>query len=308
MRPPHLKRNDKVAFAAPARKIKQEEIAYSIKILESWGLEVVVDERLFRQCNQFGGNDEERIELFQDLLNNKEIKAIICVRGGYGITRIIDRVDFSGLLRNPKWICGYSDVTALLCHLFKMDIEGIHSTMPMLFERDKPESLESLRKILFGEDYSISSPGHSLNKYGVAEGKVVGGNLSILNTLIGTPSDLETSGSILFLEDIDEYLYNIDRMTVQLKRTGKLNNLSGLIVGHMTDMKDNTIPFGSTAFEILHNWTKEYNIPVAFGLPVGHEPENMAIPFGRIGRLKVCDKGASLSFIRNNQDPAQASV
>jgi muramoyltetrapeptide carboxypeptidase len=296
MRPPILKEKDKIAFVAPARKISREEITRSIEIITSWGLEVVIDERLFSIDNQFGGDDNSRTISFQAALNDPEIKAIIAVRGGYGITRIIDNIDFSHFKRNPKWICGYSDATALLSHVFNYGIESIHSTMPMLFPRDTPESIDSLRSLLFGETYSIPATNFSLNREGKAEGRIVGGNLSILNTLIATPSDVDTSGCILFLEDIDEYLYNIDRMMVHLKRAGKLNKLAGLVVGHMTDMKDNVVAFGKTAYEIIHYWTKDLDIPIAFNFPIGHEPINMAVPVYRNAKLEVSSEGSFLSF------------
>lgn len=295
-RPPYLEINNKVALAAPSRKIKPEEISFATQILKSWGLHVCIDDRLFKESNQFGGTDEERLSLFQDLLDSQEVKAIFCVRGGYGITRIIDRLDFSIFKKYPKWICGYSDVTALLCHIYNLEIEAIHSTMPLLFERDTPESVDSLRKVLFGIENSIIAPSSVLNRHGSASGRVVGGNLSILNNLIGSPSDIDTTNTILFIEDLDEYLYHIDRMMVHLKRAGKLDNLAGLIIGHMSDMKDNTIPFGSDAYEIIYSWIKDYNFPVAFGFPIGHQPMNLAFPHGRIGKLNVGKEGSSLTF------------
>jgi muramoyltetrapeptide carboxypeptidase len=296
MRPPILKPQDKIALVAPARRISREEILCSLDIFSDWGLEVVIDERLFSIENQFGGDDKTRTSAFQDALNDPEIKAIVAVRGGYGITRIIDNIDFNRLKSNPKWICGYSDVTALHSHIFNFGIESIHSTMPMLFSRDTHESIDSLRRLLFGEKYEISSSYHPLNKGGKAKGRIVGGNLSIINTIIGTSSDVDTSGCILFLEDIDEYLYNIDRMMVHLWRAGKLDNLTGLIIGHMTDMKDNTVPFGKDAYEIIHHWAQDLNIPLAFNFPIGHEPVNMAIPVFRFAELEVTIDGSFLSF------------
>ena len=284
--PPLLTENDKVVIIATSKKFTGD-IAPAVKLLEGWGLQVVLGDNLFKEANLFAGTDEERAADFQKALNDKEIKAILCVRGGYGASRIIDQIDFDKFLKTPKWIVGYSDVTVLHAHAHKLKVQSIHGTMPMLFERDSPESLESLRNALFlgKNSYTISS--HPLNRVGKSKAAVVGGNLSILSTITGTKSDLDTKGKILFIEEIDEYLYEVDRMMIHLKRAGKLKKLAGLIVGHMTGIKDGEIPFGKTAFEIIADAVKEFDFPVCYGFPAGHEKENYSLVLGKKHTLQV---------------------
>lgn len=301
--PAFLKPGDKVGIVATARKISREEVEPAIKVLESWGLAVELGGNLFETDNQFAGNDDLRAGDLQQMLDNPEIRAIICARGGYGTVRIIDQLNFLNFEKNPKWIVGYSDITVLHSHIHRnFEIETLHATMPLNFPADGgfSEPVEALRKCLFGEAPGYEIQAGELSRTGHAQGVVVGGNLSILYSLCGTPSEIETEGKILFIEDLDEYLYHIDRMMMNLKRSGKLEHLAGLVIGGMSQMRDNTIPFGKTAEQIIADVVKEYNYPVLFGFPAGHLDVNMPLVFGREAILEVGEQ-ASLVF----PDPAQ---
>ncbi len=299
-----LRKGSKVALVSPAKIVSRESVKPGIALLKSWGLTVVIGKYAFAEHFQFAGTDKQRTTDMQRMLDDPEIEAIFCIRGGYGTTRILDSLDFTRFLRRPKWIIGYSDITALHLHLHGLGVQSIHGTMPMLFARDTEQSVLSVRKILFGEarltkenflaTFAYSLPlveeglgVHPLNRKGTATGPLIGGNLSLIVGCIGTASDVDMTGKILFLEDIDEYLYHIDRMMVQLKRAGKLRNLAGLVVGHFTSMKDNDNPFGKTVYEIIRDAVKEYDYPVCFGFPTGHEPENRALVCGQEVKLVV---------------------
>ena len=286
--PEYLIAGDKIGIVACARKISREEIQPAVDIIKSWGMETVLSKNLFHADKQYSGTDAERVEDLQTMLNDPLIKAVISARGGYGTVRIVDKIDFSQFKKTPKWIVGYSDITVLHSHVNNLKIETLHATMPVNFTKNL-EATESLRKALFGENLNYQIEAHPMNKKGGAQGIVVGGNLSLIYALTGSVSDFDTNGKILFIEDLDEYLYHIDRMMMNLKRSGKLSNLAGLIVGGMTDMKDNTIPFGKTAEEIIIDAVKEFNYPVCFNFPAGHVDKNMAIYLGREAKLKVAD-------------------
>lgn len=293
--PKYLKKGDKIGIVAPARSISKEEIQFSIDTFKRWGLQVVLGNNLFGTENQYSGSDEQRAKDLQKMLDDSSIKAIISARGGYGTLRIIDKLDFKKFLNNPKWIIGYSDITVLHSHIHQnFEVETLHAVMPIHFKRDA-ESVEALKKALFGEKPAYLIPPHALNRKGVAEGVLVGGNLSLLYALKGSKSGISTSGKILFIEDIDEYLYHIDRMIISLKRAGKLSNLKGLIVGGMTDMKDNKTPFGKTVERIISDAVKEFEYPVCFGFPAGHTEKNLALSLGRRAKFKVGEK-VNLSF------------
>ncbi|MDB5262903.1 MAG: LD-carboxypeptidase [Adhaeribacter sp.] len=292
-----LQVGDKIAIVALARKVAAADLEPAIKILQDWGLEVVLGQTIQESYHQFAGLDEVRLADFQTQLNNDGIKAIFSARGGYGTTRLLDRIDFTHFRMQPKWLIGFSDITALHSHVHNFGLESIHGTMPALFGRPgSSEAIESLRQLLFGESISYRCPAHELNQNGTGTGRLIGGNLSILITCIGTASDIDTTGKILFLEDLDEYLYHIDRMLVQLDRAGKLINLAGLLVGDMSDMKDNAVPFGKTAYEIIREHAGKYNFPISFGFPTGHEPKNLALVCGRQALLKVEASGTSLQY------------
>jgi len=294
--PPFLKPGDKVAIVATARKILAEELAFALETLRKWGLEPVLGKNIYATDNQFAGSDEQRAADLQWAINDESIKAIFIARGGYGTVRIIDKVDFSKFKPCPKWVVGYSDVTVLHSHLHKYFYTAtLHATMPINFHKNE-EATESLRKSLFGEKIQYSFEKQQLNRKGSAKGILVGGNLSLLYALAGTPDDLDTNGKILFLEDLDEYLYHIDRMMLNLKRSGKLKNLAGLVIGGFTEMKDNSVPFGKTAEEIIFDAVKEYNYPVCFGFPAGHIDKNLALYLGKEVNLEVKTENCLLWF------------
>jgi len=291
--PSFLHPGDLVAIAAPARKVAPDELAPAVRLFQSWGLRVLLPDHLFDADHQFAGSDEVRARLFQQLLDNPEVRAIVCARGGYGTVRIVDRLNFSLFRQHPKWIVGYSDVTVLHSHIHQLfGIETLHAVMPINIPSDADKkgypATESLRKALLGQPLSYSVPSHPFNRQGKAEGLLVGGNLSMLYSLCGSPSAIDTRGKILFIEDLDEYLYHIDRMMMNLKRNGLFDHLAGLVVGQLSDMHDNTIPFGKTAEEIVLDCVKEYSFPVCFNFPAGHNGSlNHALILGRHVHLDV---------------------
>ncbi|MEI8007053.1 MAG: LD-carboxypeptidase [Bacteroidota bacterium] len=298
IQPPFLKKGDKIAILSPARSITFEEVHPAMKLLQKWGLEVILGSYIFNQENQMAGSDFQRAKDFQTMLDDASIRAIFCSRGGYGVVRIIDRLDFSRFLRYPKWIVGYSDITVLHSHIHRhFGIETLHATMPLNMPENRHGSLtvETMRKALFGEEMAYSRRLGTLDRTGAGEGILTGGNLSILYSLMGSHSQVDTRGKILFLEDIDEYLYHIDRMMMNLKRAKILGDLKGLIVGSMHEMKDNAVPFGYTANQIIANAVKEYRYPVCYDFPSGHGPENLALILGRNVRL-IVDEEVSLGF------------
>ncbi|MDO9038530.1 MAG: LD-carboxypeptidase [Lutibacter sp.] len=297
IQPNYLKKGDTVAIVSTARKISSDQIIAAIKLLEKWGLNVVIGNTIGLEENQFAGNDEARINDFQQLLNNPKVKAIWCARGGYGTVRLIDQLDFAEFKKRPKWIIGYSDITVLHSHIHNLGIETLHATMPINIEKNSKESLETLKKNLFGKNLAYEIPADEKNKSGNATGELVGGNLSVLYSLLGSKSSIKTDGKILFIEDLDEYLYHIDRMLMNLKRNGYFSNLKGLIVGGMNDMHDNEIPFGKTAEEIILDCVAEFDFPVVLNFPAGHLDDNHALILGRTVELNVTQEKATLKFL-----------
>ena len=293
--PNKIKIGDKIGIIATARKIALEELNPAIEILQSWGLEVVLGKFLFEEDNQFAGTVEQRTIDLQNMIDDDAIKAILCARGGYGTVQIIDKIDFSKLVKNPKWIIGFSDITVLHSHLNQLGVATLHATMPINFSKNTPKSLESLKNSLFGKANSIESPVHKFNRLGKVNAEIIGGNLSILYSLLGSNSDINTDGKILLMEDLDEYLYHIDRMMINMKRNGKFNNLKGMIIGGMSKMNDNNIPFGKTAEEIILDHLKDYNFPTCFGFPSGHLDDNRSIRLGVSSVLDINENGVSLS-------------
>ncbi len=301
--PQFLKPGDTIGIVAPARKVAAKELADGIKILEGWGFNVRLGENIFKEQNQYSGTDAERAKDLQTMLDDKSVKAIISARGGYGTVRIIDKLDFSKFKQYPKWLVGYSDMTVIHNHLQNhFQTQSIHGCMLFNMQHEKfdKDAVESLGKAFTGVTlhYKFSaSNNQSLNKNGNAKGILCGGNLSLLYALSGSVSDIDTKGKVLFIEDLDEYLYHIDRMMMQLKRSGKLQNLAGLIVGGMSDMRDNTIPFGKTAEEIIREHVDEYNYPVCFDFPAGHVKRNLALIMGANVELSVSET-VDLKFLK----------
>ena len=286
---------DRVGIISTARKISFQELNPAIEILESWGLEVVLGEFLFEVDNQFAGTVEKRVVDLQHMIDDDTIRVILCARGGYGTVQVIDKIDFSKLYKDPKWIIGYSDVTVLHSHLNQFGLATLHATMPINFSKNTQKSLDSLHNSLFGIQNIIKASSHKFNRLGKVKGEVIGGNLSILYSLLGSRSDINTDGKILFLEDLDEYLYHIDRMIINMKRNGKFNNLKGVIIGGMGDMNDNDTPFGKTAEEIILEHIKEYNFVFCFGFPSGHLEDNRSIRLGVDSVLEINENGVTLS-------------
>ncbi|MBO7529714.1 MAG: LD-carboxypeptidase [Bacteroidales bacterium] len=274
--PEYLKKGSKIALVAPARKIGRDEIAAAVKWIEEKDFEAIYDDRLFAEYHQLAGNDDFRASVLQEYLDRDDIDAILCVRGGYGTIRIVDKLDFTKFVKHPKWIVGYSDVTVLHAKMQQLGYQSIHGTMAINFEKNTKEALETLYEALVGKH---QTDGGFLATLGMT-GQVVGGNLSVLYSMLGSDLFPETDGKVLFIEDLDEYLYHIDRMMMGLKRAGKLANLKALLVGAFTDMHDNTIPFGMTAKEIIFEKVKEYGYPVIWDYPAGHIDDNRTIIFG----------------------------
>ena len=287
--PDFIKEGDEVAIISTARKISEEELKPAIDFFEKQNLKVRLGSHIFAVSNQFAGSDEQRIADFQQMLDDENIKAIFFARGGYGSVRIIDKIDFTKFLENPKWLCGYSDISVIHSHVHNLGVQTLHCTMPINFPQNGRTNnpLQTMMTALSGKINSYKIPSHYLNKMGDSEAIVCGGNLSILYSINGSVSDINTDGKILFIEDLDEYLYHIDRMMMCLKRAGKLSNLAGLIVGGMSDMNDNTVSFGKSAEEIISECVAEYSYPVCFGFPAGHIAENNALVLGAKLKLKV---------------------
>ena len=294
--PPALRRGQRVAIVGTARKISHAELAPAITTLTEWGLEVVLGESIAQEHHQFAGDDDLRRRDFQQQLDDPSIRAIVCARGGYGTARFVDELDFTGFAAQPKWVAGFSDITVLHSHLLRLGYASIHSVMAVLFPQAGGErALESLRRVLFGEEpLPLQAEAHALNRPGTATGELVGGNLSLLHTITGTASQAGFAGRILFLEDLDEYLYHIDRMLLHLHRSGQLAGVAGLVVGHMSQMRDNAVPFGSTAYEIIDSYARQYSFPVGYGFPIGHEPTNEALILGQTVQLTVTATGSTL--------------
>ncbi|HOX82727.1 MAG TPA: LD-carboxypeptidase [Chryseolinea sp.] len=298
-KPPYLKPGDTVGIVAPGRKVTLSEIQYAINILKSCGLHVVLAKNVFSSDHSYlAGTDDQRLSDVQSILDDKSINAIVCARGGYGSTRILDQLDFTSFLKNPKWIAGFSDITAFHLKLSKLNVASIHSTMPILFSQmESADSIESLRRTLLGDPQSFLVNPHPLNRIGNASGQLIGGNLSLVLDSMGTSSEPDLDEKILIIEEVDEYLYKLDRMMVQLKRTGKLEKLSGLVVGYMTSIKDTTLAFGESAEVIIGHHTSSYHFPIAFNFPIGHENPNLAWIHGATVQLDVSESKSALTYL-----------
>ena len=294
--PPYLKKGDTVAITCPAKKLPVP-IEDAVRLLESWGLNVVLGETVHASWNQFAGTDKLRAADFQRFLDDHSVKAIFAARGGYGTIRIIDAIDFTEFEANPKWIIGFSDITILHSHIHTVyNTQSIHGQMPLTIPDGSRLSLETLRKALFNEPYEIEFESIVENRTGEGSGILTGGNLTLLQMMSGSVSEQDYKDKILFLEDVGEYLYSIDRMIISFKRAGILVGLKGLIVGGFTDLKDNDIPFGQTVEQIIMSHVEEYNYPVCFNFPAGHIEDNRALILGREVTFAVNDQEVSLKY------------
>ena len=287
-----LKQGSKIAIAAPARMVTPEEMQFAIDWLKEKGFVPVYDDRLFAQHYIFAGDDNFRAAVFQQYLEDEDIEAIWIARGGYGSIRIIDKLDFTNFLKHPKWIIGFSDGTVLHGKLDRLVVPSLHAAMPFFFENKTPEAKNALLDALSGNPLRYAFPYHPLNKNGVMEGEIVGGNLSVLYGMMGSNTFPELNGKILFIEEVDEYIYHIDRMMHALKRAGQLENLRGLIIGGLTQIKDNSHPFGMTAEQVIAEAVAEYNYPLCFGFPAGHFDDNRPLFFGQKSRIEVTEKSS----------------
>ncbi len=294
--PPYLKQGDTAAIVCPAGKVPGD-IDDALNLLVSWGLRVVTGESVHASFHQFAGDDETRATDFQRMLDDDDVKVIFAARGGYGTVRMIDRIDFAHFSSRPKWIVGFSDITVLHSHIqANYGIPTIHGQMPLTIPEGTRESLDTLRRVLFGESVFYQYRSDHDHIAGSATGKLIGGNLALLASVVGSVSDPDYDGAILFLEDVGEYLYSVDRMMWMLKRSGKLAGLRGMIVGGFTSLKDNDIPFGFTVEEIILEKVAAYGYPVAFGFPAGHIRDNQALVLGREVELSVSGKTVALHY------------
>jgi len=294
--PEYLKKGDTVAILATARKIDQATLEPAKQLLESWGLNVVFGRTIGKEENQLAGPDWLRATDFQEMLDNPSIKAIWAAKGGYGTVRIVDRIDFSKFKKKPKWVVGFSDVTVLHSHINNMGIETLHAMMAISAKSATTEAKESLRKSLFGEKLEYEIAANPNNRNGKARGELVGGNLSVLYSIMGSKSQVDFKDKILFIEDLDEYLYHIDRMMMNLKRNGWFDGVKAVVVGGMTEMNDNDIPWGKDAHAIIEDVLKDYKFPVIYGFPAGHIKDNRALILGKTISINADDKSVTVKF------------
>ena len=299
--PPYLQQGDSIVILAPAGILKPSRKAVVLKakkLAESWGLKVVLGKNMFKNGKHFAGSDEERCQDFQDALDNPNIKAIWSARGGYGSVRIIDKLDFTKFKESPKWVIGYSDITAFHNHIHNLGVETIHGMMATSLE-EKPEeiikTILSFKKSLFGEQLSYAIPSSTYNRKGNVKGQIIGGNLAILTSMLGSESQLNTEGKILFIEEIGEYKYSIDRMLQSLKRAKYFTKVKAVIIGDMSSIKKNSTKWGSSIEQLILDVLPK-NIPVLFDFPAGHEGDNRAMIFGREIQLAVNSDQSSVVF------------
>lgn len=308
--PRYLKSGDTVGLVCPAGRMSLARMRTCLRILEQeWGFRVRRGQTLGAGDGYFSGTDAERAADLQEMLDDDSVRAVLCARGGYGMTRIIDLINFSRFVRHPKWVIGFSDITVLHMHLYaQYGVVTLHAPMAAAFQQGgwRKPSVRSLHQALTGHVYQYASPAHPFDRPGTGQGLLVGGNLALLAHLVGSPSFPRTEGNILFLEEVGETLYNIDRMMRQLLRSGQLERLAGLVVGGFTDSRDTERPFGQTAYEIVRDVVEPFPYPVCFGFPVSHGPENLALKAGSLHRLFVAE-GAVLSDLSEMPSPRQQS-
>ena len=299
--PPYLKTGDTVAIVAPSGILKNrtDEVQQAQALLKRWGLHSVVGKHVFSEADHFAGTDDERCEDLQEALDNPKISAIWCARGGYGTVRILDKLDYSKFKQNPKWLIGYSDITALHNQIHNEGVESLHAIMCVSLPKDESEieaSISTLKNTLFGNPLSYTLKGSSYNKTGTTSGQLVGGNLTMLQTMLGSKTSNDTFGKILFIEEIGEYKYHIDRMLQSLKRAGYFDNCKGVIVGDMTKLRTNTTLWGTSVEQLILDALADYDFPIAFNMPAGHEKDNQALILGRTVKLTVDSKQSSVVF------------
>ena len=291
--PEYLKPGDKVGLVAPARSVSPDQMEAFLELMKSWELEVIPGQHLYDVHHIFAGREFFRTDDLQTMLDHRQVKAVFCARGGYGTLQIIDNVCWEGLMKYPKWVVGFSDITVLHGQLHnRCQMKSIHAPMPFNFYLNKltSESIESLKGALFGPPVSYTWENRPFTRSGKARGMLVGGNLSLLFAMQGSSSEFPLEDKILFIEDVDEYLYHLERMLISLKRSGRLSRLAGLVVGGMTELKDNPVPFGKSIEEIIYGVTDHVSYPVALGLPAGHGDENRALVLGATVELEVGEK------------------
>ena len=299
--PRSLVKGDTITIISTARKITKEELASVISIIESWGFLVKLGTSIGAENHQFAGDDNLRAKDLQNAMDDDATSAIWCARGGYGTVRIVDKLDFTKFKKEPKWLIGYSDVTVLHNHLCSIGVASVHGQMCLELDKRTQASRDTIKDILFGNYKNITHSfiAENFSRKGEASGVLIGGNLSVLYSILGSPSEVDFTGKILFIEDLDEMLYHIDRMMQNFKRAGVLEKIAGLIIGGMNDMRDNTIPFGQTANEIIAAAVGDYKYPVCYNFPAGHIEDNRALIMGAQIDLKVTNTDCVIDYKNN---------
>jgi muramoyltetrapeptide carboxypeptidase len=294
--PASLQKGDLIAIVAPAKAIESEHVYFAKDFFEKQGFQVVISENCLGEYNYFSGDIPHRLDDFQSALNDPNVKAIVCARGGYGCVQLLDRIQWASQLREPKWIVGFSDVTYFHQRMQMHEIASIHGTMPLNFQENSEEALSTLVDCLEGKAMEISWNSNSYNRLGTTEGKLVGGNLSILYALLGTDDQINFENTILYIEDVGEPIYAIDRMFYAFSKAGILDKINGLVVGGMTNLSDTAVPYGKSYEEVILSHFEYRRKPIAFGLPAGHIDDNRALILGKNARLTVEGSGSQLSY------------
>ena len=301
IQPPYLKAGDTVAIVAPSGILKSRdgEVQQAVALLKSWGLHAVVGENVFNQANHFAGTDAERCADLQNALDDPKISAIWCARGGYGTVRVLDKLNYTEFKKNPKWIIGYSDITALHNQVHNEGFQSLHALMCVSLTKDLDdikETVSTFKSAIFGNPENYTLKGSNFNRVGETTGELVGGNLTMLHTMLGSDTSIDTSGKILFIEEIGEYKYHIDRMLQSMKRAGYFDNLNGLVVGDMSKMRKNTTLWGTSVEQLILDALADYDFPIAFNVPAGHEKDNRALVLGKVVELKVEKDESSMTY------------